>query len=189
MIRHQILSVRMSTRLVLRIGCFVFGCLFRAVTMQGESLRFASVRIWKRTQTTHPNTRKLSAICFCPYLEKNADYASSYEGTVCNFPLSLLEKEHRPHRRGRSARSNASLSLALARDLLSQPLWRCLKDWSSTHSSSKAAATAGHERERVTATSCASEASICVICGFSESIRRGCISVIQISTETIRKRK
>ena len=111
MIRHQILSVRMSTRLVLRIGCFVFGCLFRAVTMQSESLRFASVRIWKRTQTTHPNTRKLSAICFCPYLEKNADYASSYEGTVCNFPLSLVEKEHRPHRRGRSARSNASLSL------------------------------------------------------------------------------
>ena len=35
---------------------------------------------------------------------------------------------------------NASLSLAHARDLLSQPLWRCLKDWSSTHSSSKAAA-------------------------------------------------
>lgn len=90
---------------------FCVWCLFRAVTMQGESLRFASVRIWKRTQTTHPNTRKLSAICFCPYLEKNADYASSYEGTVCNFPLSLLEKEHRPHRRGRSARSNASLSL------------------------------------------------------------------------------
>ena len=52
MIRHQILSVRMSTRLVLRIGCFVFGCLFRAVTMQGESLRFAFVLTWKRTQTT-----------------------------------------------------------------------------------------------------------------------------------------
>ena len=46
-----------------------------------------------------------------------------------------------------------------ARDLLSQPLWRCLKDKSITHSSSKAAATAGFAAGK-TATSCAPKAHL-----------------------------
>ena len=97
---------------------FCVWCLFRAVTMQGESLRFAFVLTWKKTQTTHPNTRKQSAIVLCPYLEKNTDH------TDAGVPPAAT-------RRSRFAK---------ARELLPQPLWRCLKDWSSTHSSSKAAA-------------------------------------------------
>ena len=82
---------------------------------------------------------------------------------------------------------NASLSLALARDLLSQPrLSVALKISQSPIAAPKRLRC---RSPKATATSCASEASICVICGFSESIRRCCISVIQISTETIRKRK
>ena len=32
------------------VGCFVFGCLFRAVTMRGESLQFAFVLVRKEMQ-------------------------------------------------------------------------------------------------------------------------------------------
>ena len=119
MIRHQILSVRMSTRLVLRIGCFVFGCLFRAVTMQGENLRFASVRIWKRTQTTQTRA-------FRP--QQRVALASP--------------------RLASCSRSRFGVALKISQSPIAAP--KRLRSRSP----------------KATATSCASEASICVICGF-----------------------
>ena len=86
--------------------------------------------------TLHPSVEMVSAICFCPYLEKPL--------------ITQMQAFHAcATRRCRSQ----------ARDLLSQPLWRCLKDKSITHSSSKAAATAGFAAGK-TATSCAPKAHL-----------------------------
>ena len=64
-----------------------------------------------------------------------------------------------------------------ARDLLSQPLWRCLKDKSITHSSSKAAATAGFAAGK-TATSCAPKAHLRDQRFFSSKAGSNCISFL-----------
>ena len=63
-----------------------------------------------------------------------------------------------------------------ARDLLSQPLWSCcsLNEYfqSMIKCNAKAAATAGHERERVTATRCAAEGCISVISVFFPNVSK-----------------
>ena len=59
----------------------------------------------------------------------------------------------------------------------SQPLWRCLKDKSITHSSSKAAATAGFAAGK-TATSCAPKAHLRDQRFFSSKAGSNCISFL-----------
>ena len=138
MIRHQILSVRVSTRLVLRIGCFVFGCLFRAVTMQGESLRFASVRIWKRTQTTQTRA-------FRP--QQRVALASP--------------------RLASCSRSRFGVALKIGQAPIAAPKrLRRARVYSSLEQVQRTG-DAGHERERVTATRCCGRyARVCVVCVF-----------------------
>ena len=165
-------------------GCFVFGvfsellscrvrvcdlllCVFGKerrprILIRGNCLRFAFVLTWKKTQTTHPHTRELSAIFHCPYLKKNTDH------TDAGVPPAATRRSRLT---ASCCRSRFGVALKIGQAPIAAP--KRLRSRSP----------------KATATSCASEASICVICGFSESIRRGCISVIQISTETIRKRK
>ena len=47
------------------------------ILIRGNCLRFAFVLTWKKTQTTHPHTRELSAIFHCPYLKKNTDHTDA----------------------------------------------------------------------------------------------------------------